>query len=258
MAGELAARLGNINRGLDLKAPFKAEQIMKIIIHIMLTISVVVATLFFYNFNDNVEIVNRPSEQQAASKNSETTGSDVVPALQFVTPHDNDFTSLSATPQTPEQLASSDPETIAHSKAIAFFNSPAFKSAETVNAAYLNYEGIVSRDALEMSFSNNDFNQLVNAIKNADKNSASFELEATLEQHLLRTLSSKVFDESYSCAGSVCALTFKAMQPEQNVESVKDFTTSYTFTNISQDDTGVYIYKAIFIQTTDPSNLQIQ
>lgn len=224
----------------------------------MVVITVIIAALFLYSFDGNVEILNQHPEQQAASQNNKTTESDVTPPIQLATLHDKDVAPESAIPDSVEQLPSSDPEAIAHRKAIMFFNSSAFKSAETINAAYLNHDGIVSRNTLEMSFSNNDFNQLVTVIKNAEKNSASFELETTLEQHLLRTLSSKVFDESYSCAGRVCALTFKAIQPEQNVESVKDFTTSYAFTNISQDDTGAYIYKAIFIQTTDPSNLQIQ
>lgn len=222
-------------------------------------ISISILTYYFLTTDNSIptneNVVIAATDEPASDSNSEAAlTSNASLSSKVSTKKPLDEIAL----QTIEQSLGDSPEQQAQQKAAAFFSSNAFHSDENISASYVNKDGSVSRSAIEMSFANDDFSQLVTALKSAERDSTSFELESKLSEHLYKTIKSGIYEEKYSCAGSVCALTFKAAKSEDEFDLIKDFSSSYSFINVTQDDQGSIVYKAVYIQTENPSNLVIQ
>jgi hypothetical protein len=132
-----------------------------------------------------------------------------------------------------------------------------FQSPTTLTSAYLNEDGAVSREALEDTFKASDFNELIQVINSIDKSENGAARESLLSESLYELDNIQIYSESYSCAGKICMVSFDFEGDENSASELSKFTKNYSFTNIADGENGSKKFKAVYIETDDPSTLSL-
>lgn len=144
-------------------------------------------------------------------------------------------------------------------QATDFIEKTSFDSAKELDSFYLLDDGSISRQNLEYSFLAENFESIVEKIRNLTEDENSIKREAALSSNLYDNFGTSISDEQYSCAGKICALTLKYTSlSKQDLQGIEEFSKNYSFTNVSENEHGESIYKALFIETKDPSKLRVK
>lgn len=132
-----------------------------------------------------------------------------------------------------------------------------FHSADQFTSAFLNEDGEVSSVALEDAFNIIDFKQLIERVDSIEKTDNASLRESTLLDSIYKLEDVQIYSESYSCAGKICLVSFGFEGNDENVSALSQFTSNYSFTNIVAGDNGAKKFKAVYIETDDPSTLRL-
>lgn len=132
-----------------------------------------------------------------------------------------------------------------------------FHSAEQFTSAYLNEDGEVSSVALEETFNITDFKQLIERVDSIEKTDNASLRESILSDSIYKLKDVQTYSESYSCAGKICLVSFDFEGNDENVSELSTFTNNYSFSNIVVGDNGAKKFKAVYIETDDPSTLRL-
>ncbi|VEE61139.1 Uncharacterised protein [Shewanella putrefaciens] len=132
-----------------------------------------------------------------------------------------------------------------------------FQTPMMLTSAFLNENGNVSKAALEDAFNASDFNELIHVINSIDKTENGTARENLLSERLYKLDNLQVHSETYSCSGKICLVSFDFEGDESSATELSNFTKNYSFTNIVDGDNGFKKFKAIYIQTDDPSTLTL-
>lgn len=132
-----------------------------------------------------------------------------------------------------------------------------FHSAAQFTSAFLNEDGEVSSVALEDTFNIIDFKQLIERVDSIEKTDNASLRESTLLDSIYKLEDVQIYSESYSCAGKICLVSFDFEGNDENVSALSQFTSNYSFSNIVEGDNGVKKFKAVYIETDDPSTLML-
>ncbi|WP_343845739.1 hypothetical protein [Bowmanella denitrificans] len=91
------------------------------------------------------------------------------------------------------------------------------------------------------------------------KSQASIEREIKLFEQLTNKLGGRVFGEEYACAGRICVVQFSydADVSKEELSDLSEFDKNYVFMNHAADAGEGQQFRAIYIQTDDPSTLTI-
>ncbi|WP_394129989.1 hypothetical protein [Shewanella maritima] len=138
-----------------------------------------------------------------------------------------------------------------------YLTSHHFKSAADFTSAFLNDDGIVKRAAIVDTFNVNDFQQLIEQVELIEKSENAAMREQVLSETMHSLDNVQIISENYSCAGKICVVSFHFEGNDENVEPLSTFSSNYSFTNISADDTGIKQLKAVYIEADDPSTLRL-
>ncbi|WP_392342833.1 hypothetical protein [uncultured Shewanella sp.] len=132
-----------------------------------------------------------------------------------------------------------------------------FQSAEQLTSGFINEDGEVSKAALEDSFKVSDFEEFIAKVDAIEKSENATIREATLAQSLYQLEDIQVYSERYSCAGKICLVSFNFDGNDENTAELSKFTDNYSFTNITEGENGAKQFKAVYIETDDPSTLSL-
>jgi hypothetical protein len=132
-----------------------------------------------------------------------------------------------------------------------------FQSAEQLTSGFINEDGEVSKAALEDSFKVSDFEEFIAKVDAIEKSENAAIREATLAQSLYQLEDIQVYSERYSCAGKICLVSFNFDGNDENTAELSKFTDNYSFTNITEGENGAKQFKAVYIETDDPSTLSL-
>ena len=132
-----------------------------------------------------------------------------------------------------------------------------FHSAEQFTSAYLNDDGEVSKVALEDTFNINDFTALIERIDSIEKTEEVSLRESLLSDSIYTLDGVQIHSESYACAGKICVVSFDFEGNDEKAGELSQFTGNYSFTNIVAGDNGAKKFKAVYIETDDPSRLRL-
>lgn len=132
-----------------------------------------------------------------------------------------------------------------------------FQSAEQLTSGFIDEDGEVSKAALEDSFKVSDFEEFITKVDAIEKSENAAIREATLVQNLYQLEDIQVYSERYSCAGKICLVSFNFHGNDENTAELSKFTDNYSFINITEGENGVKQFKAVYIETDDPSTLSL-
>lgn len=132
-----------------------------------------------------------------------------------------------------------------------------FLSSEQFTSGYLNEDGEVSKAALEDTFKARDFEEFIAQVDSIEKSDNAAVREATLAQSLYKLDDVQIYSEHYACVGKICVVSFDFDGNEENINELSTFTNNYSFTNIVEDENGTKKFKAVYIETNDPSTLSL-
>lgn len=132
-----------------------------------------------------------------------------------------------------------------------------FSNSDQLTSAYLNENGSVSRAALDDTFNVGNFNELIERVKSIEQSESAAFRESTLADKLINLAGVNIYSENYSCAGKICTVSFDFEGKDEDVEELSKFSKNYSFKNIVEDEYGYKKFKAIYIETDDPSRLSL-
>lgn len=136
-------------------------------------------------------------------------------------------------------------------------NKMNFSSSDDITSAYLHEDGTVSRIALEETFNVSDFNDFIERIKMIEKSESAIIRENMLIEKLNNLKNININSENYSCAGKICTVSFYFEGIDEEVDQISTFAKNYVFKNIVTDENGNKNFKAVYIETDDPSTLTL-
>ncbi|WNO59585.1 hypothetical protein [Rheinheimera sp. MMS21-TC3] len=131
-----------------------------------------------------------------------------------------------------------------------------FLSEEALNKSFLTKSGAVIQTAIVDAMKSADFNQFLSGITDMERSSRALSRENKL-QLFLQESKLPIYQESYACSGRICGVMLMVGDDTSDVElkQLHLFETNYSFYNITRDESGNKVLKAVFIETEDPSNL---
>ncbi|WP_102797507.1 hypothetical protein [Bowmanella denitrificans] len=134
-----------------------------------------------------------------------------------------------------------------------------FSSEQALNQSFIYPDNTVSRTSLNDFFLHSDFHQWVDNISAMQKSQASIEREIKLFEQLTNKLGGRVFGEEYACAGRICVVQFSydADVSKEELSDLSEFDKNYVFMNHAANAGEGQQFRAIYIQTDDPSTLTI-
>lgn len=138
-----------------------------------------------------------------------------------------------------------------------FMESAAFSSPSNLDKAFIRSDGVLESESLSHVFLQEDFNDVVSAIRGVEPDEISANREVLLREKLAKSFGSSVFDSNYACAGSLCAVTFQSVSEisDEELSAFARFDSNYTFANKTINDLGESTIKGLYILTDDPSSL---
>ncbi|WP_445777525.1 hypothetical protein [Shewanella sp.] len=136
-------------------------------------------------------------------------------------------------------------------------NKSHFQSSEQLTSGFINEDGEVSKAALEDTFKASNFEAFIAQVDSIEKSENAAIREATLAQSLYQLEDIQIYSERYSCAGKICLVSFSFNGIDEKTAQLSKFTDNYSFTNIIEDENGVKQFKAVYIETDDPSTLSL-
>lgn len=185
-----------------------------------------------YNDSDNMDLEHQNEEDELVNSDDEFQNSD-QPYTQGV-----------------EDESSQDE---------AFIDSEVFTSVDELNQFFSPEDGVVIEQNLEDIFSRAEFDELIYQLKILNDGEMSEYNEARLSDHIYDHFANEIFDESFACAGKVCALTLKTTTLQQEeIEYIETYTGHYVFIQNSENEHGESVYNVIFIATSDPSKMLVK
>ncbi|QBL08049.1 hypothetical protein E0Z06_00240 [Rheinheimera sp. D18] len=133
-----------------------------------------------------------------------------------------------------------------------------FLSEEDLNNSFLTKNGAVIQTAIVDAMKSADFNQFLSGITDMERSSRALSRENKL-QLFLQESKLPIYQESYACSGRICGVMLMVGDDTSDVElkQLHLFETNYSFYNITRDESGNKVLKAVFIETEDPSNLTL-
>ncbi|OKY28067.1 hypothetical protein [Thalassotalea sp. PP2-459] len=218
-----------------------------------------IGTFYYYSQKVNNDVT-------IANENNISTD---TPALKSSTPPD--LLNPSKHPSLKEKKATQKKETLVKNTVAEtdahegdksykkFLNQEKFRSNTTVDSVYLDDSEVVQQKAIFKSLINNDFSLLVEKLDSIKESKQAFEREMKIQHYLTNSLDFTHYNEKYSCAGKVCAVTFifENKSNKKQLESFGDFDSNFSFGNFSINESGENVYKGVFIKTDDPSKLAV-
>ncbi|MEH8022095.1 hypothetical protein [Rheinheimera metallidurans] len=131
-------------------------------------------------------------------------------------------------------------------------------SEEALNKSFLTKSGAVIQTAIVDAMKSADFNQFLSGITDMERSSRALSRENKL-QLFLQESKLQIYQESYACSGRICGVMLMVGDDTSDVElkQLHLFETNYSFYNITRDESGNKVLKAVFIETEDPSNLTL-
>lgn len=131
-------------------------------------------------------------------------------------------------------------------------------STESVDNAFLDDQNRVYQSTLEEVFKDKDFNLLINQIRAIEETENSINRETNLGTALNKLNKGNLYGSDHVCRGKICAITFSHNASDEiDVSELGMFDLNYTFKNFVKTETGDTLVKIVYIQTDDPSTLQI-
>jgi hypothetical protein len=136
-------------------------------------------------------------------------------------------------------------------------NKSHFQSSEQLTSGFINKDGAVSQIALEETFRVNDFENFIERINSIEKSEDAAMRESLLSESLYKLEGIHVYSESYSCAGKICLVSFNFDGNDESASELSKFTDNYSFTNIIEGEHGSKQFRAVYIESDDPSTLSL-
>ena len=131
-------------------------------------------------------------------------------------------------------------------------------SVKSVDNAFLDDQNRVYQSTLEEVFKDKDFNILINQIREIEETENSINRETDLGTALNKLNKGNLYGSEHVCRGKICAVTFSHNASDEiDVSELGMFDLNYTFNNLVETEAGDTLVKIVYIQTNDPSKLQI-
>ena len=208
----------------------------------------VFGTYYLYqDFQNTVE--TDPKPQAFVSQNADLAAPQKWTSTQTSMRDENQPALMVPAPHESTEIADSD----------EFLTSAVFSSPDSIDNAFIQSDGAIVSESLTHLLQHDNFDEVVNRIREAGYNELSSNREALLSKHLNNTLGAEVFKSDYSCSGSICVLTFQSLSDvsEQQFTELAKFDKNYSFTNTVTNDLGETTVNAVYIATEDPSTLSL-
>lgn len=134
-----------------------------------------------------------------------------------------------------------------------------FVDADSFTNSFVLENDIVSKEALRTFFTVKNVDEFISKVKDIAPTEQSEAREYQLTQNLKVFKNTNYYAESYACAGKICAISFNYDDlNEDELTKFSYFSKNYTFTNTTVNEHGEKKFKAIYIATDDPSQLQVR
>ncbi|WP_299804243.1 hypothetical protein [uncultured Shewanella sp.] len=132
-----------------------------------------------------------------------------------------------------------------------------FSNADRLTSAYVLENGTVSKGAIVDTFNVGDFDEFVRRVSTIEQSENAALRESILVEKLLDMDGIEIYSENYSCAGKICVVSFDFEGSDKDVDELAKFAKNYSFKNIVEDEYGNKHFKALYIETDDPSTLTL-
>ncbi len=216
----------------------------------------VIAILTIVIFNNQSETTSSTTEANFKTSSALIAQNNSAPSKELGTSKNaKSYTEK----ELPEEVQTTDEKQVASNNDTdnLYINGLYLEKAESINNAFLDTEDRVHRQALSEIFTVEDFSNLINQLKDVEETDLSIEREGKLGL-AFNNITENIYNENYTCRGRVCAVTFNHdSNGEVDVDELGAFDSNYTFKNAVENDSGDVQIKVVFIQTEDPSTLQL-
>ncbi|MCL1051734.1 hypothetical protein L2755_19190 [Shewanella abyssi] len=138
-----------------------------------------------------------------------------------------------------------------------YLTKGSFSSADELTSTYVQENGTVSSAAIIETFNVGDFDEFVSRVSAIEQSENAALRESTLAEKLLNLRGINIYAERYSCAGKICTVSFDFDGSDEDVDELSKFAKNYSFKNIVEDEHGNKKFKALYIETDDPSTLTL-
>jgi hypothetical protein len=174
---------------------------------------------------------------------------------------ENQSTNPEKTGERPAMASAVDDEQAVSAKkvpAASALNSTSFASEDHLNSSFLTKNDEVIQGAITGVLENENMSNFITSVAGMERGNHALSRENKLQQ-LLVDSKLQMYQESYACAGRVCGIQLTTAAQTSDAELIKlhQFGTNYSFYNITQDEHGNKVLKAVFIETDDASKLTL-
>lgn len=220
---------------------------------LVFAVSLAIIWLNFYQ-SEKTELVS--SEQSSGNKelvDKEPTSSHIGGESQSTNPEKTGERPAMASAVDDGQAVSA--QKVAAASAI---HAGSFASEEKLNSSFLTKNDEVIQAAITGVLENANMSNFITNITGMERGNHALSRENKLQQ-LLVDSKLQMYQESYACAGRVCGiqLTTAAQTSDAELKKLRQFGTNYSFYNITKDEHGNKVLKAVFIETDDASKLTL-
>jgi len=137
-------------------------------------------------------------------------------------------------------------------------NNQLLTDIDSLNDAFVDGENQVYRNAIVEVFSAESFTDVISGLRSVEESEKSIERELQLSSSLSQFRSRSMYDEDFTCRGRICAITFKQDNNDNfDLDRLSKFDSNFVFKNFVDNESGDTQVNAVFIQTDDPSRLQL-
>lgn len=142
--------------------------------------------------------------------------------------------------------------------AASALHSTSFASEDQLNSSFLTKNDEVIQAAITGVLGNANMSNFITSVAGMERGNHALSRESKLQQ-LLVDSKLQMYQESYACAGRVCGIQLTTAEQTSDAELKKlhRFGTNYSFYNITKDEHGNKVLKAVFIETDDASQLTL-
>ncbi|RUO34787.1 hypothetical protein CWE14_01970 [Aliidiomarina soli] len=172
--------------------------------------------------------------------------------VQVATPdqsEQDDVQAAEPSPPTDDEDAQAEP--------INFSDDDIFASTDSLEDIFIDSTGRVSQTALTSALGQDNFDGFVTRINRIEATEAAAEREAKMNQQLIDTFGSDVYQSNHACSERICAITFTSTTriDEERLARFSAFGSHYRFTRLDSNEYDEDVLKAIYISTDNPSTL---
>lgn len=220
---------------------------IKKIIILVITITIIGCGYFGYHSLQNTDSITLSYQHSELSRNQQTSKqkSEVTVPSQVTGETGSEMTSSGVAYQPDES--------------IGFLTSEVFSSPENLDRAFVRSDGAIERSTLSQIFRQNNFDDVVNKIRDVGYDESSLKREALLSDKLKNAFNAPIYHSNHACSGSICTVILQTVGDvsEDELRNLSRFDSNYSFTNTTENELGEKTVFALYIATEDPSTLTI-